>query len=72
METNLLTFTVDLQEDGDVRTDLVYIDPKLLVDTLDEINQECHNTHILATIIRNYIREVKYAQNYVSQMLDTL
>jgi len=72
MEANLLTFTVTLQQDGELRSNLVYIDPKTLVTTLDELNPEYPNTHILAAILRNYIRELEYIQKYIDKLIGTL
>ncbi len=56
--TKLITFSVTLTNDGNIQTDLEYINHEAFQILLDEWNPEYEATPMIACMIRNVVRDL--------------
>ena len=56
--TKLITFSVSLTDNGDIQTDLEYINHEQFQLLLNEWNPEYEATPVIACMIRNVVRDL--------------
>ena len=56
--TKLITFSIALTNDGNIQTDLEYINDKKFQIVMDEWNPEYEATPAIACMIRNVVRDL--------------